>query len=130
MLQVDVLTHAAQAGVKQNMILLRSLKLTSEFEIEEDIVQSVQEDPKIIGEQIIFSSCLDFDECCERLCVLLSKQYGKPFDPVNIVIGEISSSCYTFSNSCSEIAMQITCEGSDYYCRGYIHAKTKWIPAL
>lgn len=112
------------------MILLRSLKLTSEFEIEEDIVQSVREDPNIIGEQILFRSDLDFDECRERLCSLLSEQYGKHFDPVKIVIGEISSSCHTFSNSCSEIVMQITCEGSNYYCRGYIHAKTKRLPAL
>lgn len=112
------------------MVLLRSLKLTSEFEIEEDIVQSVREDPNIIGEQIIFSSSLDFDECCDRLCFLLSEQYGKPCNSAKTVIGEISSSCYSFSNLCSEITMQITCEGRNYYCRGYIHAKTKWLPAL
>jgi hypothetical protein len=110
------------------MILLRSLELGSAFEIEQ-LVQGVEEDPHIIGEQIIFSSELDFEECCESLCKTLSARYGAPSAPSSVKTGEISVASYAFRRQSTEVTLQVVNEGPDSCCNGFIHAQTRWMPA-
>lgn len=112
------------------MILLCSLKLPSEIEIEGEVAQSAQENPNLIAEQLIFGSSLEFDECCKLLFTLLAEKYGQPSNPSTVKSGEVSVSCYTFSYLSSEVIAQVTNEGKNKGCAGFIHVKTVWLPAF
>ena len=112
------------------MILLCSLKLPSEFEIEGEVAQSAQENPNLISEQLIFGSSLEFDECCKLLFALLAEKYGQPRNPSTVKSGEVSVSCYTYSYLSSEVIAQVTNEGKNKGCAGFIHVKTVWLPAF
>jgi hypothetical protein len=110
------------------MKLLATLDFSNlpDFEIEEDLVQGVTENPNIIGEQLIFVSDLDFDHCLQRLTELLTAVYGKPVNSASSEMSGVKSCATLYNTPFQEITTQLTCEGEDYVCRGYIHVKTAW----
>ena len=110
------------------MPLLIGFTLSREFDIETDLVQACTEDPNNILEQLVFSSELDFDPCCERIHNALSLRYGPSAAPALSVNGEVSVACYTFEKDATRVTAQISCEGPNYRCHGFIHATTRWLP--
>ena len=110
------------------MPLLNGFVLGQEFDIETDLVQACSEDPNHILEQLIFSSELDFEPCREQLERMLSLRYGPAAAPALSVNGEVSVACYTFAKDATRVTAQISCEGPNYRCHGFIHATTRWSP--
>ncbi|KRG70760.1 hypothetical protein ABB27_04180 [Stenotrophomonas terrae] len=110
------------------MPLLNGFTLGQDFDIETELVQACNEDPNNILEQLVFSSELDFWPCCEQLDSALSLRYGPSAAPVVSVQGEVSVACYTFAKDATRVTAQISCEGPNYRCHGFIHATTCWQP--
>jgi len=110
------------------MPLLNGFSLGQEFDIETDLVQACTEQPNLILEQLIFSSELDFEPCRELLASTLTRRYGPPAAPALSVSGEVSVACYSFAKDATRVTAQISCEGPDYRCHGFIHATTRWQP--
>ena len=110
------------------MPLLNGFTLGQEFDIETDLVQTCSEAPNHILEQLVFSSELDFDPCREQLEKALSLRYGPSAAPIVSGNGEVSVACYTFAKDATRVTAQISCEGPNYRCHGFIHATTRWQP--
>lgn len=110
------------------MPLLNGFTLGQEFDIETDLLQTCTEAPNRILEQLVFSSETDFDPCRQRLEYALSLRYGPSTSLVMNVSGQISVACYSFAKDATRVTAQISCEGPNYRCHGFIHAITSWLP--
>ena len=108
-------------------MLLCNFKISPSFNVHDDVVQTVEEDPNIIFEQFLFSSDLDFDKCAKQLCTELSTRYGQPISSNAVNNQGISVACYVFLKNATEVTVQVSCEGPSYSCHGFVHAKTRWV---
>jgi len=108
------------------MTLLNGFTLPPGFEIETPLIQACEEDPNLILEQLIFSSTLDFDGCLQRLVSALALRHGEPGTPLVHRQGDVAVANYTFDSGATRITAQLSCEGDDQCCQGFIHATTRW----
>ncbi len=108
-------------------MLLRNIQLSPSFDVMGDLEQSVDENPNIIFEQLLFRSDMDFDDCSRKICLELSIYYGQPVTANSIKQGEMSVSCYKFERSATELTVQVVREGLNSECNGFIHAMTRWM---
>jgi hypothetical protein len=109
------------------MKLLRSIELGDDFEIEDDIVQSVEDDPCVIFEQLVFQSSLDFADCVARLKTVLSAALGADaLAGHSVQNGAVEVTNFFVRNRAQEAFVQVSSEDPNVQCGGFIRITTVW----
>lgn len=108
------------------MLLLSNLQLGESIAIQGDVSQSVQEDPNIILEQLIFESTLRFEDCCEKLHKILSIEGERVESPSKVVVADSAVFSCRYRTPSKDVALQVVSEHPDGGCAGFIHSQIRW----